>query len=544
MLPEPAVPTHPGGGEVREVDQCHKGWKTLCIQDETFKSPIIGFVQSRTECYISPVSFHRHVRSMPLSKWLDEEGKRKTNGDANIKKVKQRLRLTLPCNWIPSERMKLLTVLGGKRKFTDDLRAFDILATPTWLIVYALVTNCFNLRRTPKQAKETRRRAFHMLRVLARVACEAEVSDEVTVRTSQGICSINREGVLQGDLEWELKWATYPAAKTKTVAGDPVGSVITCLKLGQAEDDNRVGYGLVRARTLAGMIWLSARVCYKGVAKKASGAGDIAASLICFLSLGLAHWFSAQPEARTADLVAAQPGQSRTTPLLVHRLLQKKHPRRAVTGWKEDGIRSGMNVPYLEQRASTSYLTDVHSKLGPCTVLELLLDGTTFATKELNVVIAHSPQLNVSAYLPPFRGRSLRWRDGAAGTAITDTEWQRFLKTGFRTMPRMAIFDFLCELEHVLKAGLGKSLQDFQLANEFRVMKAGHVRYWMECWVTAVVSSCGSTNGVANMLGVPGSCSSHVHHRTYQPWGFRRTAAEARQRLQLRGCRRARVAST
>ena len=184
----------------------------------------------------------------------------------------------------------------------------------------------------------------------------------------------------------------------------------------------RVGYGLVRARTLAGMILLSARVCYKGVAKKASGAGDIAASLICFLSSGLAHWFSALPEARTADLVAAQPGQSRTTPLLVHRLLLKKHSGCAVTGWKEDGIRSGMNVPYLEQRASTSYLTDVHSKLGPCTVLELLLDGTTFATKEFNVVIAHSPQLNVSAYLPPFRGRSLRWRDGAAGTAITDTE--------------------------------------------------------------------------------------------------------------------------
>ena len=120
----------------------------------------------------------------------------------------------------------------------------------------------------------------------------------------------------------------------------------------------------------------------------------------------------------------------------------------------------------------------MHRKLGSCTVLELLLDGSTFATKELNVPIAYSPQLNSSAYLLPFRGRILRWRDGAAGTAISDKDFQRFLKTGFRTMPRIAIWDFLCELEHVLKAGLGKSLKDFQLTFEFRVMEHGHVRYW------------------------------------------------------------------
>ena len=329
----------------REVDQRNKGWKTVHIQDGTFNSPIIGLVESETECYISPVSFHQYVRTVSLPRWLDQEGRRNTHGDANIRSVAKLLRVTnLPCEWIPSEKMKP-TGLGGKRKFTQDRRAFEIQATPTWLIVYTLVANYCNLH---KQAKETRQRSFQTLCVLARLACEAQVGDAETVRTSQASFSINRSGIIQGDTEWERKWATTSlAAGVPNVIGDPVRSVITCLKQGEVEDEDRVGLGVVRARTLAGMIWLSARVCHKGGGSKASVSTDIAANLICFLSLGLAHWFFAQPEARTADLVAAQPARSRTTPLLVHRMLHKRNPRRAVTGWKEDGIRSGMNVSYL-----------------------------------------------------------------------------------------------------------------------------------------------------------------------------------------------------
>ena len=42
----------------------------------------------------------------------------------------------------------------------------------------------------------------------------------------------------------------------------------------------------------------------------------------------------------------------------------------------------------------------------------------------------------------------------------------------------MEIWDFVCELEHLLKSGLGKSLQDFRFADEFPLMVAGHVRYY------------------------------------------------------------------
>ena len=106
-----------------------------------------------------------------------------------------------------SKRMKL-TVLGGKRKFTQDCRAFEIEATLTWLIAYTLVTNCCNLRKKPKQAKETRQRAFQMLRVLARLACEAQVGDAEIARTRlvrgvfQSIAAVVFKEIQNGKGNW------------------------------------------------------------------------------------------------------------------------------------------------------------------------------------------------------------------------------------------------------------------------------------------------------------------------------------------------------
>ena len=116
--------------------------------------------------------------------------------------------------------------------------------------------------------------------------------------------------------------------------------------------------------------------------------------------------------------------------------------------------------------------------LGAQKIIELSLDSTTFATKEITVMIAYTPCLDVAAYLPPKRGRKLRWREATPGSAMSDADLTQFLKTGFRSLPRMSIWDGVCELEHLLKAGLGKSLLDFRCPQPLRVMTAGSVRYW------------------------------------------------------------------
>ena len=63
-----------------------------------------------------------------------------------------------------------LTVLGGKRKFTQDCRAFEIEATLTWLIAYTLVTNCCNLRKKPAKASKG-----NEAESLSNVACPCEI---------------------------------------------------------------------------------------------------------------------------------------------------------------------------------------------------------------------------------------------------------------------------------------------------------------------------------------------------------------------------------
>ena len=100
----------------------------------------------------------------------------------------------------------------------------------------------------------------------------------------------------------------------------------------------------------------------------------------------------------------------------------------------------------------------------------------------MNITMAYSPKLHVAAYLPPLYERTLRWREAPAGDRISPDDRKQFLKTGFKTRPGMAIWDTVRELEHILKAGLGKSLKHFQLPHDFKFhsMPEGHVRYWFQ----------------------------------------------------------------
>ena len=69
------------------------------------------------------------------------------------------------CTWVPSERMRMSTGLGDKRKEPHGVsnqtdRGFEALVSPGWLILYTLLVNCCNLRKAPQAAVALRKRAF------------------------------------------------------------------------------------------------------------------------------------------------------------------------------------------------------------------------------------------------------------------------------------------------------------------------------------------------------------------------------------------------
>ena len=380
------------------------------------------------------------------------------------------------CSWVPSERMQL-TGLGGVSTQDDSSRGFEPLVSPGWLILYTLLENCCNLRKSTAAAVAMRKRAFEILDMLVRKACQA--SGTSSLQTAHATFSVSQDGHLQGDDHWKQLVATGLGAH------DAPGLAQVCagIQAGQASDNARVGEGVVVASTLSGMLWLVTRLCIcKAPGGKAAFeiARDMACDLIVFVADIVSRWFISLPvsEVRTLDLVAAQPRGSRTMPEVVARMLQKKRPRTTAQQWRSDGIHTVPNAKYLERRSSAAYLGNVHSSMGAVRTIGLSLDGTTFATKELNVTMAYAPFLDLGAYLPPIKCRRLRWRSSSSGQEISEADKAQFLKTGFRTMPRMEIWDFVCELEHLLKSGLGKSLQDFRFAEEFPLMDAGHVRYY------------------------------------------------------------------
>ena len=100
----------------------------------------------------------------------------------------------------------------------------------------------------------------------------------------------------------------------------------------------------------------------------------------------------------------------------------------------------------------------------------MCVDGTMFAGRELDVTVVYAPEANVAAYLPPVKVRRLHWREAHAGSMISQDDKQKFLKTGFRIQQRVTVLDAVCEWEHCLKAGLGKSLADFKLPEPLRIM--------------------------------------------------------------------------
>ena len=461
-------------GEPSRQEDKVLGWKTVVVHDGKFHAAVIGKVSQGNVCEISPVSFHKYVRKEPFPRWLDHTGARRCRGDMKMRKLAKLLGLQQFCTWRPSERMQTSSSQGCKRKDLhgvgkqdDSSSGFEALVSPVWLILYTLLVNCCNLRKATIAAKGLRKRAFEILDLLVRLSSEA--SGAATLRTHDVTFSVTEDGHLRGIDATGL-------GDTKELA-----QVHAAIQEGQARDHARVGEGVVVASKLSGMLWLLTRLLFTRLKGKAfQVARGLACDLVMFTADAVSHWFVSLPASgvRSVELIAAQPSGSRTMPELVARLLQKARPRTTAQQWRADGIHTVPNASYLERRASTAYLCNVHAKMGAVSTIGLSLDSTTFATKEMNVTMAYAPAIDLGAYLPPIRCRRLRWRSSAAGSDVSATEKAQFLKTGLRTTPRMEIWDFVSELEHILKSGLGKSLKDFRFVEDFPVMVPGEVRYY------------------------------------------------------------------
>ena len=115
-------------------------------------------------------------------------------------------------------------------------------------------------------------------------------------------------------------------------------------------------------------------------------------------------------------------------------------------------------------------------------ILEILMDGIMFSTKDLQVHIVHAPRAKVASYLPPLICRHIRWRDQQAGAQVAEQDVEQFQRTGFRAKKRQALHDCLRDLHHVLKnaATNGEGLMKFKAPSVLEPIPAGGKRVWSE----------------------------------------------------------------
>ena len=94
--------------------------------------------------------------------------------------------------------------------------------------------------------------------------------------------------------------------------------------------------------------------------------------------------------------------------------------------------------------------------------------------------ITFASEVGLAAYLPPIVNRQLKWRDGPAGSDITEAEWNQFCKSGFKAKHRVEVVDCIRGLGHTLSTGIRKSLLDFRLPSILPSLSGGSLRYWQD----------------------------------------------------------------
>ena len=336
--------------------------------------------------------------------------------------------------------------------------------------MYLLQTNCTKDTTKSHDIGNTlvRDKGYNLLQALVGIAARFADHALGPIATSFGSATLEADMTLKFDEHWQDTISSHKEA---------IDRMLT------AFGSKRGGPGPHVTQGMAAAMWHWASLCQLCRHERKNKtifnwAQACETACLRHLEQRLSRWSACQGEPTTARLLTLQPPGKRTCPALLIRIAKKNNKRRCLQQWTEDGLRVRTNVASVECRNSGIYLQHTRRLLGSEKVVELLFDSTMFATRDTEVHIAFGCKGNVAAYLPPLILRQLRWREGAAGSVVSQADLERFSKKGFQTAPHMQTHDCIQAINHVLDIGCDKTLEDFRPKQEFTLMALGSIRIW------------------------------------------------------------------
>ena len=368
----------------------------------------------------------------------------------------------LDCRWVPSLNMPNV---AQKRYLGMDVAIKPsgvAMANIVWLLMYLLQASVSRLvPGSKKEAQQAQDQALNLLGMLTRRAANFEDP----IRTAFGQAHMQLDGALSCDNAWQQHVMPHQAMLTA---------------LGSTE---RGGPPLHDMQSLAATMWRWARLVHVNAPGRRNKSvprlcQEILTACLAHVSNKLARWSVSQEECSTAVLIATQPKGKRTSPGLLSRLMRKQNKRMAVRNWQQDGLQVDTRISSLESKSSAFYLQSTRSTFQKEAMVELVLDSTMMATRDLQAHIGHACRINLSVYLPPVILRHLRWRDSVVGAKVSGEDLETFAQSGFRTGKKQQIRDFIQSINHVLTVGFNKDLCSFFPLAKLEPLSSGEVRYW------------------------------------------------------------------
>jgi hypothetical protein len=482
-------------------------WKTIEVRGDDFHRCVVIKVDNSC-CQWEIAPFHEYVRSTDLCRWLDPRGVHNGIGAARVAHFGKQLYPRLDCLWWEPCR----TAVQKKRKaeldnadktivsFANGLAGesvFSYSSNAIWLIAYLLLPGCMQ-----KTGPSIRRNAYNMLDLLvAKASSNAEIevcSEYATFKIDRGRC-----------------WKSW--FQTDLPSECALQEILN-------EENQRVGENVVSLTTGAGVLWLWTRLAHRlhkgsfpdcvrlvDVEALKSSASALLQSMIASVARSLDEWAIREKEPSTHTLLSMQVAGRRSGPLLLARLAHKIRPRACARQWREDGCDKAFapNVANATSRQCGRYANATCELMSKEPLVELVFDASRFGGRDTEVFIIYAPMSDVAAYLPPQVLRELGWRQGAAGSTMSDADIDQFGKTGFKNRPRMKTVDMLRTLNHILSVGLKRDLEAFRPPCEISLMQAGTIRYWNRSqgrWYRAnehEIRAAASRSNDAEAVGVP-----------------------------------------
>ena len=167
---------------------------------------------------------------------------------------------------------------------------------------------------------------------------------------------------------------------------------------------------------------------------------------------------------------------------LLARLLRKKNKNGAAKSWMEDGLKVRPRIDLFEDAMSAIFLVGLKDMLANEHLLEIVMNSSMFATRDLQVHLAHACRLKLAGYLPPLALRHIRWRRQQAGAEVSEQDAKQFEQTGFQTKSKQSMEDSIRDLHHVLKVACthGEGIMKFRTPLELHPVPVGGKRSWSE----------------------------------------------------------------